>query len=102
MTQGVYEGFWDRLHRGELDRGKDMAAGGKAFAIELDEALAAGSLTDRQVIKLWRHYLRIVQTDRRGIPIAVSRGVATAPSPGDVAAGIAGIINRLRGKFRSE
>lgn len=102
MTQGVYEGFWDRIHRGELERGKDLAACGRAFAIELDEALAAGSLTDRQVIKLWRHYLRIAQTDRPGIPIAVSRGVAAAASPSDEASGITGIISRLRGRFRSE
>ncbi len=102
MTRGVYEGFWDRIHRGELDRGKDMAACGRAFALELDEALAAGSLTDRQVIKLWRHFRRIVRTDELGIPIVVSRGVAAAASPSDEAAGIAGIINRLRGRFRSE
>ncbi len=99
MTQGVYEGFWDRIHRGELERGKDLAACGRAFAIELDEALAAGSLTGRQVMKLWRHYLRIVRAGELGIPTAVSRGVAATASPSDKAAGI---INRLRGRFRSE
>ncbi len=99
MTKGVYEGFWDRIHHGELERGKDLAACGRAFALELDEALAAGSLTGRQVIKLWRHYLRHVRTDEFGTPMAVSRGIAAAASARDEAAGI---INRLRGRFRSD
>ena len=92
MTQEVYEGYWNRIHRGELERGKDLAACGRAFAFELDEALAAGSLTGRQVMKLWRHYLRIVHED------GFSRGVAAAASPNDEGAGI---INRLRGMFLS-
>ncbi len=88
--QGVYEGFWDRIDRGDLERGKDLAAHDRAFAIELEAALAADSLTDRQVIKLWRHYLRIVHED------GFLRGVAAAASPSYEAAGIASIIKNIR------
>ncbi len=92
MMQGVYEGFLDRIDRGDLERGKDLAAHDRAFASELEAALASGSLTEPQVIRIWRHYLRIVHED------GFSRGVAGAASPGDEAAGI---INRLRGMFLS-
>ena len=92
MMQGVYEGFLDRIDSGDLERGKNLAAHDRAFAIELEAALAASSLTDRQVIRIWRHYLRIVHED------GTLRGVAAAASPRDEAAGI---INRLRGRFLS-
>ena len=90
--QGVYEGFLDRIDRGDLDRGKDLAAHDRAFAIELEAALAADSLTEPQVIRIWRHYLQIVHED------GLSRRVAAAASPNDEGAGI---INRLRGMFLS-
>ncbi len=91
MMQGVYEGFLDRIDRGDLECGRDLAAHDRAFAIELEAALTATSLTERQVIKIWRHYLRIVHD-------GFLHGVAAAASPSDEAAGI---INRLRGRFLS-
>ena len=94
MMQGVYERFLDRIDRGDLERGKDLAAHDRAFAIELEAALAAGSLTEPQVIRVWRHYLRIVHD-------GFLHGVAATASPSDEAASIAGIINRLRGMFLS-
>jgi hypothetical protein len=89
-------GFLDRIDRGDLERGNDLAAHDRAFAIELEAALVASSLTERQVMRIWRHYLRIVHGK------GCSRGVAAAASPSDEAAGIKDVINRLRGRFRSE
>lgn len=63
MNQRVYEEFLDRIRRGELEKGEDLAARVKAFASELEAALEDDSLTGRQVSKIWRHYLKTTRTD---------------------------------------